>query len=210
MPRIYDISRTISTRLAVWPGDTPFSFEPNMSLQNGDAVNLNTLTVTAHVGTHTDAPWHTEPVREHPADMPLAPFLGPARVVTVTRQRGGIVPDDLAAYDLNGVERLLIHTWYSDQPDETFNPAFVYPTVALIDWLAGRGVKLLGVDMPTVDAYGDPDLPGHHRLQQHGIVNLENLLLRDVPDGEYELIALPLKIDEICGSPVRAILRAID
>lgn len=209
MAACYDISRTLSATLAVWPGDTQFSFEQVMDQSQGDMVNLTTLTLTAHAGTHIDAPWHTEPQRIHPADMALEPFIGPAMVVSISRERGGITPTDVAGHDLQGVRRLLLHTVYSDVPDDCFKTDFPYPTVELIDWLADRGVILLGVDVPTVDPFNSKTLDGHHRLFARGMVNIENLLLRDVPDGRYELIALPLKLAGVCGSPVRAVLREL-
>ncbi len=209
MPRIYDVSRTISPTLAVWPGDEPFSAERQLDLARGDRVNLTRLSFSPHVGTHMDAPWHTEPVERHPADLPVDIYLGPARVVSVPRRAGAITPADLGEIALAGVPRLLIHTWYSDQTDEQWSPDFVYPSVELIDWLAEQGVILLGLDSPSVDAFTSADLPGHHRLAHHGIANLENLCLKGVPDGLYELIALPLKLAGVCGSPVRAVLREL-
>lgn len=206
---IYDISRTIAPTLAVWPGDTPFSLVQQTSLSAGDGVNLTAITLTAHAGTHMDAPWHTEPRPVHPADMPLEPFIGPARVIGVSRMHGGIIPDDLGPVDLSGTPRVLLRTWYSDLPDDCFQTDFPYPTVALIDYLAGQGVRLLGVDVPTVDPFESESLDGHHRLFALGMVNLENLCLRGVPDGVYELVALPLKLAGTCGSPVRAILRTV-
>jgi arylformamidase len=211
MPALYDISRTLSPALAVWPGDTPFSAAQQLYLEAGDAVNLTVLTMTLHAGTHMDAPWHTEPRKIHPADLDLTPYLGPARVVTVARRAGGILPEDLAGTDLTGVTRLLLHTWYSDDvPDERFDDGFPYTTPELMDWLADQGVILLGVDMPSVDGFGNPVLPAHHRQFARGLLNLENLFLRGVPDGDYELIALPLKIAGVCGSPVRAVLRTLE
>jgi len=207
MPRIYDISRTISPKLVVWPGDSPFSAEQVMSKTNGESVNLFTLKLSAHTGTHADAPYHYAETGQHPADLPIEKYVGPAHVATITRKSGGIVPADFAGHDLTGMRRLLIHTWVSDLPDDQWPEDFPYPTVELIDWLAAHGVVLMGVDMPSVDAFDSQTLPGHHELLKHGIVNLETLLLRDVPDGVYELIALPLKIAGVCGSPVRAVLR---
>ncbi len=207
MTDIYDISRTLSPTLAVWPGDTPFSLRQNLSLAGGDGVNLTTLTLSAHAGTHLDAPWHVMAGGAHPADLPLEPFIGRAHVVTVERTAGGIVPADLAGHDWSGGQRLLIHTWYSDVPDDRFVPDFPYPTLELIEWLAARGLVLLGVDTPTVDSFDSEALEGHRRLFERGIYNLEMLALAGVPDGVYELIALPLKIAGGCGSPVRAILR---
>lgn len=210
MPHIYDISRTITPHLAVWPGDSPFSFEQILHITQGSSVNLTTLTLSAHTGTHADAPYHYRQAGEHPAQLPLHQYVGSAHIVTLTRQRGGIVPADFDGHDLTGLERLLIHTWVSDLPDDRWPDDFPYPTVDLIDWLAARGVVLLGVDMPSVDSFDSKTLDCHHRLYQHGIVNLETLCLRGVPDGVYQLVALPLKIDGVCGSPVRAVLLAND
>lgn len=208
MARLYDITRTLSPTLAVWPDDTPFSFQQVLDLRRGDSVNLTTLTLSAHAGTHTDAPWHIIPEGAHPADLPLEPYLGPARVVSIARRQGGMVPADFAAHDLTGVQRLLIRTWVSDLPDEVWPDDFPYPSVELIDWLAAQGLILLGVDVPSMDAFDSHNLPGHRCLLQHGIYWLETLCLRGVPDGLYELIALPLKIAGVCGSPVRAVLRS--
>jgi arylformamidase len=208
MTRIYDISRTISPGLAVWPGDTPFSFKQVLNKQAGHSVNLTTLTLSAHTGTHADAPWHYLETGEHPADLLLEKYVGPAHVASIPRLHGGIVPADFAGQNLEGMQRLLVHTWVSDSPDDQWPDDFPYPTVELIDWLAAQGVVLFGVDMPSVDRFDDDKLPCHQRLYQHGIVNLETLRLSGVPDGVYELVALPLKIAGVCGSPVRAILRA--
>ncbi|NDJ35505.1 MAG: arylformamidase [Chloroflexi bacterium] len=206
---IYDITRRIQPKLAVWPGDTPFSFEHVTRKSEGSAINLTTLTLSAHTGTHADAPYHYADDGAHPADLPLEKYIGPAHVATIERREGGIVPADFEGHDLSGLQRLLIHTWVSEGPDEVWPENFPYPTVALIDWLAEQGAVLLGVDMPSVDDFTSKTLECHHRLRQHGIVNLETLKFAGVPDGRYELIALPLKLDGVCGSPVRAILRAI-
>lgn len=208
-PHLYDITRTISPTLAVWPGDAAFSAAHVLRKREGASVNLTTLTLSAHTGSHADAPYHYADEGAHPAGLALDPYLGPAHVVTIAREHGGIVPGDLAGHGLDAVQRLLIHTWVSDLPDHQWPDDFPYPTVELIDWLAVRGVCLLGMDSPSVDRFDSTDLPGHHRLRHHGIANLESLRLAGVPDGRYELIALPLKIDGVCGSPVRAVLRPL-
>jgi len=204
---LYDISRTLSPSLAVWPGDRPFSYEHVLRLSDGAAVNLTTLTLSPHSGSHADAPYHTADDGPHPAELPLDRYIGPAHVITIPRRHGGIVPADLDGHDLAGMERLLIHTWVSDLPDGAWPDDFPYPTVELADWLAARGGVLLGLDSPSMDAFDSHDLPCHHRLREHGIVNLETLCLAGIPDGVYELIAFPLKLAGVCGSPVRAVLR---
>ena len=210
MASLYDISRTIAPTLAVWPGDTPFSSIHTLRKAEGASVNLTTITLSPHTGSHADAPYHFNDGDLHPADMPLEPFLGPTHVVTVQRRHGGITPQDLPIHDLHGVQRLLLHTWVSDVPDDKWPQDFPYPTVELVDWLADRGGVLLGVDSPSVDSFDSRELPCHHRLRQRGLFHLETLRLVQVPDGVYELIALPLKLAHTCGSPVRAVLRSLD
>ena len=207
---IYDITRTVSTRTAVWPGDTPFSKQFVFRLDEGKSVNLTTLTFSPHTGSHADAYYHYDVDGAYPAGMPLDSYIGPARVVTVVRRDGPLRPDDFAQVDLAGTRRLLIHSHVSDLEDDRWPEEFPYLSVELIEWLARLGVVLIGLDSPSVDAFTSTDLPCHHALRRVNMVNLEILYLRDVPDGLYELIALPLKLDGVCGSPVRAILRTLD
>jgi len=206
---IYDISRTISTRIAVWPGDQPFQFHHNLQLQKGDSVNLTTMTLSPHTGTHADAYYHYQADAAHPSNMPLHAFIGPAAVVHVTKTDGPLYPDDFAHYNPDTIGRLLIRSHVSNLPDDFWPEQFPYLSIELVDWLAERNVVLIGMDSPSVDALESTELPCHHALHQHDMVNLESLCLKEVPDGTYELIALPLKLDQVCGSPVRAILRSL-
>jgi arylformamidase len=208
-PVLYDITRRVSPQLAVWPGDTPFQIELTGRIADGSSVNITRLTFSPHIGTHADAVFHVVEDGPDVAALPLEKFIGPAQLVTVTRRHGGIVPEDLDTDALAGVQRLLIRTWVSDLPETEWPDGYPYPTVELADWLAAQGGVLLGLDSPSMDAFDSTDLPCHHRLVEHGIVNLENLRLAGVPDGRYELIALPLKLAGACGSPVRAVLRAL-
>ena len=173
-------------------------------------MNLMTLTMSAHTGSHADAYFHYETEGEHPANMPLDAYVGRAKVVTVDKRDGALSPDDFSHMDLAGAERLLIHSHVSDLPDDKWAETIPYLSVELIDWLAEMNFRLIGLDSPSVDAFNSKELPCHHALYRHGIVNLEHLMLKDVPDGDYELIALPLKLDLACGSPVRAVLRTLD
>lgn len=205
-----DITRRISSRTAIWPGDAPLAVAHQLRLDAGDSVNLTTLTMSPHTGTHADAYYHYVADGDHPAQMPLTAYIGPARVVSVTREDGPLMPSDFAHTTLEGVERLLIHSHVSSLPDDMWPVRFPYLSLSLIAWLAGLGVKLIGLDSPSVDAFDSTDLPCHHALHTAGMVNLELLNLNDVPDGDYELIALPLRLDHACGSPVRAVLRPLD
>ena len=204
---IYDISRPITPDLAVWPGDTPFDKQSVMSIVDGDSVNLTTLTMSSHLGTHVDASYHFAADGSPLEQVALEPFIGPATVVTITKEAGELTPADFPGLDWSHVERLLIHSSASAKPLDKFTTEFVYPSPQLADWLAAHDVLLFGTDAPSVDHMNSQEMPGHHALHRNGINIMEGLLLNGVPDGTYELIALPLKIVGGDGSPVRAILR---
>lgn len=206
---IYDITRPVTPNLHVWPGDTNYSVKPLVKIAEGGSVNLVTLEISAHTGTHADAYYHYEAEGEHPIDMPLNHYVGRAKVVTVSRRDGGLLPSDFAHVDLTGAERLLIHSHVSDLPDDQWPTEFPYLSVELIEWLHGLGIVLIGLDSPSVDDFNSKELLCHHALNRYRMVNIETLQLRGVPDGDYELVALPLKLDLACASPVRAILRAL-
>lgn len=206
---IYDITRTVRPDTAVWPGDSSYSIQTGLSLESGASVNLVTATLSPHTGTHADAYFHYEPQGLHPASMPLDAYIGRARVITVDKRHGALLPEDFVDKNLRGGERLLIRSHVSHLPDHQWASEFPWLSVELIAYLAGLEYRLIGLDSPSVDDFDSKTLPCHHALHQHGIVNLECLMLRDVPDGDYELIALPLKLDLACASPVRAILRSI-
>lgn len=180
-----------------------------MRMEDGEAVNLTTLHLTAHCGSHADAYFHYEANGTHPAGMPINAYIGPVHLVTVQKIDGPLYPADFDHVNLDHIERLLIHSHVSDLSDQEWAEKFPYLSTDLIAWLAAKGCLLIGLDSPSVDDFNSKDLPCHHSLYNHGIVNLESLYLRDVPDGQYELIALPLKLDAACGSPVRAILRTL-
>ncbi len=205
---IYDITRTVAPTTAVFPGDTTFSAERKWRIEDGVPVNLTKIITTPHVGTHADAYFHVSTTGAHPLDMPLEAYIGRARVITVDKRQGAITRADLEPFALAHAERVLIHTWVSELPDNEWARNHPYLAPDVIGWLAGLGVVLIGVDFASVDDQASATLPTHKALITHGMVNLELLALNGVPDGEYELIALPLKLDQACGSPVRAILRA--
>lgn len=206
---LYDITRLVSPITHVWPGDTPYSAAHVLRLDEGQSVNLTTLTLSAHTGTHADAYYHYIAGGDHPATMPLGAYVGRASAVTVGRRDGPLARADFGHVNLESAERLLIHSWVSDLDDQEWPDTFPYLSVELVDWLASLEIRLIGLDSPSVDAFDSKTLPCHHALWERRIVNLESLLLRDVPDGSYDLVALPLKLDHACGSPVRAILRTL-
>lgn len=206
---IYDISRPVNADTAVWPGDQPFRLRHSMRLADGDAVNLTAMDATLHLGTHVDAWYHCADDGASAADMPLAACIGPARVITLARKSGPVAPAELAPGSLDGVQRLLLRTQVSELDADVWPEDWPWPGAALIEALAAAGLLLLGLDSPSVDAGDSQTLPGHQALRRHGIVTIESLWLRDVPDGDYELVALPLRLEGACASPVRAVLRAL-
>jgi arylformamidase len=204
---LYDITLPMDARIAEWPGDTRFALARVATLEDGHSVNLSGLTVSPHTGSHVDAPFHFLPHGETVDALPLAAFLGPALVADL-RGREKITIADLAGCDFAGTPRLLLKT--GGWPDPAQFPKAI-PVLApeVPAWLGARGVRLLGVDLPSVDQIEDKALPNHKALAAAGIHILESLTLAAVPAGRYELIALPLKITGADAAPVRALLRTI-
>lgn len=208
--RFYDISRTLFAGMSVWPGDPAFELHQMGSLAEGAPVNVTSLALAAHTGTHVDAPYHFTEDGATLEQVDLAPYWGLAQVVTVSKESGPLFPADFAGYDLGRAPRLLVHSAASAGDPRVFPPAFVHPSPELADRLGEVGVVLYGADAPSMDAQDSKELSGHHGLQRNGILILEGLDLTDVPDGLYELAAFPLKILGGDGSPVRAVLRTLD
>ena len=204
-PRIIDISLPLDETLAGWPGDTPYRFTLAWSRALGATVNVGRVESSIHAGTHVDAPFHFHDAAPTVEALGLAPFLGPAVVVDVTG-RSPIQIGDIEAAPLEAAPRLLLRT--GGWPDHSRFPESI-PTLApdVPAYLHGRGVLLIGFDLPSVDAIDSKDLPIHHALGSFGIAILEGLDLGNVRPGTYELIALPLKLAGADGSPVRAVLR---
>jgi len=205
--KIYDITRMINPSLAVWPGDTPFSSRTTVTISQGASINLATLTLSSHTGSHADAPYHFNHDDLTIEKAPLAAYIGPATLVTVQREEGPLSPADFPGLDWAGVERLLVHSSASAKPAHEFPTRFIYPSTELADFMGQYGIVLFGSDAPSMDDMNSKSLPGHKALRRNGIAILEGLDFTAVPDGRYELIALPLKIEGADGSPVRAILR---
>jgi arylformamidase len=183
--------------------------QTTLSLNEGESVNLTTLTLSAHTGSHIDAPYHFQQEGKTVEALPLETYWGPAQVVSVAQQEGALLPEALTAYDLSRAPRLLVRTASSEKDPREFSRAFVYPAPELAAFLHEQGIILYGCDAPSMDSVESKTLPGHHALQAHGIAILEALDLSRVEDGLYELVALPLKIAGGDGSPVRAALRTL-
>jgi arylformamidase len=210
LPKFIDISRRLEKGTAVWPEDTPFELENVLSLDLGDTVNLTTIHFSAHTGTHIDAPFHFAEKGSTIEQMELGRFWGRAQVVTTIKENGPLHPEDFDSYDLTLTSRLLVRSKASQHPQSLFPEAYVYPGLRLADYLGEKGIILLGSDGPSMDHQYSETLEGHQALLRNDIAILEWLDLSAVSDGIYELVALPLRIVQGDGSPVRAVLRTID
>jgi arylformamidase len=208
--KIIDISRPISSRTAVFPGDTPFSHKIEMAMPD-DICNLSSFTMSPHLGTHADSPIHVHGKmcgeNETAGQMPLDPFIGPALVVDLSPINGPIFLDLLKSVLPDVVpQRVLFKTAKEIHFDVYGGPAYIEAEV--VEFLAERGVKLLGIDTPSVDRGDSVKLETHQKILQHGMYCLESLDLTGAESRIYFLVALPLKFMELESSPVRAILLA--
>jgi arylformamidase len=207
---IYDISRTLEEKLAVWPGDKKFRYRWGARISRGHSCNVSSIRLSVHAGTHLDAPYHFDDKGKDMGSVSLAPCLGPARVVDVPREHPVISAAFLEGLDWNLVERVLFRTRASDLEADRFDRDFVSLAQDGAEFLARRGLQLVGTDAPSVEAFGCKSLLCHKTLYGGGVAILEGVRLAGVPPGDYELICLPLKLAGLDGSPVRAILRTLD
>ncbi len=204
---LYDISPLITTDLGVWPGDTPMSREVLLDMNKGDNLTLSTLHATVHLGAHADAPSHYGRAAAAIADRPLDLYIGSCQVMRVHVGRAGRLSDAQLTGPVKA-ERVLFATGTFPDP-RNWNNDFASLEPRLIDQLNEWGVRLVGIDTPSIDLFDSKTLPAHHAILRHDMAILEGLVLTDVPDGIYELIALPLKLAGFDASPVRAVLRTL-
>ncbi len=203
--RIWDISPPVSPDSPLFPGDRAYTQSWTATIAPGCPVNLSAITMSPHIGAHADAPLHYGPGGATSGELDLEPYLGPCRVIDAVGAGPLVRPADLehAAHSLPA--RVLVRTCRS--APTTWSADFASFAPEAIDWLAVRGVRLVGIDSQSVDPAASKDLPSHHRLLANDMRVLENLVLDDVDAGDYELIALPLKLMLADASPVRAVLR---
>lgn len=204
--KYYDISPTINSKLAVFPGDTPFGLERLMDMQKGDHLSLSRYQMTAHLGAHADAPSHYHVTGEPIAARNLSYYLGPCHVLDATDapRKSRLHQEQLTECSFQ-FPRVLFKTHSFPDPYD-WNNDFVALAPELINFLARKKVRLVGLDTPSVDLADSQDLPAHQAIHQANMAILEGLELSEVPAGDYTLIALPLKIEAGEASPVRAIL----
>lgn len=207
-PRIWDISPTVYDASPVFPGDQPFRADWTFRIGPGCPVNVARLTLSPHTGAHADAPLHYAEGGVAAGDLDLAPYLGRCRVVHAVGARPVVTWDEVAAAVGDAPPpRVLVRT-YDRQPDD-WDDGFAGLDAGLVDALAERGVRLVGVDTASLDPADSKTLDAHHAAARGDVRILENLLLDEVAAGDYELIALPLKLATADAAPVRAVLREL-
>ncbi|MEZ5646821.1 MAG: cyclase family protein [Burkholderiaceae bacterium] len=234
MKKLWDISPPVHAGAPVFPGDTAYHQQWSASIGPGCPVNVSAITLSPHVGAHADAPLHYDPAGAAIGKLSLETFLGPCRVIHAMAC-GPLVRPEHIAHAVGGSPpglpqgesaprggsdrrggggwgplppRVLVRV-YARMPQDRFDealPAFAPETV---EWLADQGVLLIGIDSASIDPASSKTLDSHQVIRRRGMRVLENLLLDDVPEGDYELIALPLKLTTADASPVRAVLRSL-
>lgn len=205
MSRIHDISPRVTPEIAVFPGDVPFSRQVSMAFDRGDTLGLSSITSTLHLGAHADAPSHYHPEGVGIDAVDLGVYLGPCRLVRARAPAGARIRREHLVDLALDAPRLLISTGSFPDPD-SWRDDFQSLDPGLVDELADAGVRLVGIDTPSVDPADSKDLPTHARLHARGVANLEGLVLEHVPPGRYTLVALPLRLVGADASPLRAVL----
>jgi len=207
MKKLWDISPPIAPDSPLFPGDTAYTQQWTATLAPGCPVNLSAITMSPHIGAHADAPLHYAAGAPTIGQVDLAPYLGPCRVIHAI-DCGPLVRPAHLAHAVDALPpRVLVRT--CRQAPTAWASAFSAFAPETIAWLAGLGVRLIGIDSQSVDPADSKSLPSHQLLLRHDLRVLENLVLDEVAAGDYELIALPLKLTHADASPVRAVLREL-
>lgn len=203
--KIIDISPVINNNIAVFPGDTKFQRDELLSFENGHNLVLSSVKTTVHLGAHTDAPSHYHPEGKTIEKVDLNTYIGPCQVIEIKNQAPRLKIEDL---EINGeiqCERVLVKTNSFPNP-YLWNNDFCAFSPELIEYFAKKGVKLIGIDTPSVDPADDKELLSHNTIYKNNMAILEGIVLTNVKPGLYELLALPLPIEGCDASPVRAVL----
>ena len=208
MKKLWDISPPVHAGTPVFPGDTAFTQRWVATIGPGGPVNVSAVTLSPHLGAHADAPLHYDADGAAIGALDLQAFIGPCRVVHAIGC-GPLVRPEHLAHAMDGLPARVLVRVYERMPQDRFDTALPAFAPETLTGLADRGVVLVGIDSASVDPSESKTLPSHQVLRQHGLRVLENLLLDEVPEGDYELIALPLRLTTADASPVRAVLREL-
>ena len=207
MPRLWDLSPGVLPGSPLFPGDQAYEQRWTATLSPACPVNLSAITMSPHIGAHADAPLHYAHGAPTIGEVGLEPYLGRCRVVHAIGCGPLVQPHHLEHAAAGLPPRVLVRT--CEHAPTAWSAEFSAFAPQSIEWLARHGVLLVGIDSQSVDPADSKDLPSHQQLFKYGLRVLENLVLDDVAEGDYELIALPLKLMIADASPVRAVLRAL-
>jgi arylformamidase len=207
--KLYDITLTISESIITWPRDPKVSIQKTRLISKGNSCNVSELKFGSHCGTHIDAPYHFEENGIKIDQIPPDYLIGDVTVFNI-KNKEKIDLEDIKSLKLKDINRVIfktINSTYWKLPE--FKSDFVYLTKEAAQYLVDSSIKLVGIDYLSIEKYGNKGADTHHTLLKKGIVVIEGLDLSEVEAGNYELIALPLKIKDCDGSPARVILRSI-
>lgn len=206
--RIWDITQVLRPGMPLWPGEPPLTVRRTASIGEQCPVNVGALDAPLHAGTHADAPFHYHAEGAASADCDLTPYMGRCVVVDARHAGDQIDLDDIDWAAIGSAERVIFRT-YDRFPADRWDSNFTAIAPQVIARLRQGGVHLVGTDAPSLDPEKSKTMDAHSEVLAGDMRILEGLVLDDVPPGEYELIALPLRIAGADASPVRAILREI-
>ena len=205
---LWDISPPVAVGTPVWPGDTPVAIDRVWTMEAGSPVNVARLTLSPHTGAHADAPLHYDEAGAPIGAVSLTPYLGACRVIHCIGAAPVVTPAQVAGQLEDVPPRVLLRT-YEHAPLDAWDEAFCALAPETLDLLAQHGVMLIGIDTPSLDPQASKTMDAHQRVRAHRMAILEGLVLDEIEPGDYELIALPLKLTTLDASPVRAVLRAL-
>ena len=201
---LIDISPKVSTRIGVWPGDSAYRRIVHLDLEKGDNIGLSRIETTTHLGAHADAPNHYRAGLCGIDERDLSFYFGECQVVSVLLDRGQRIGPQHVREKIRAT-RILFRTLSFPDP-EHWNADFCSLSAGLVHWLSEQGVRLVGIDTPSIDLQDDPLLESHQAVADHDMAILEGLVLEHVDPGNYTLVAMPLRLEGADASPVRAVL----
>ncbi|WP_404408518.1 arylformamidase [Jeotgalibacillus malaysiensis] len=204
--KLIDITMSLSSGTPNWPGDTPFHYEVAWPMEESGSVNVGKIEASTHIGTHIDAPFHYDNKGKKTDELELNRYFSKAVVVDCTGLSE--ITSEHIQFDEKGVTAVLFKTAAWTNRDE-FPEKIPVLNESVPAYLKGKGINLIGVDLPSVDHLESKTLPVHRALYEQDINILEGIVLDEVEEGHYQLIALPLKIKGGDGSPVRAVLVSV-
>jgi len=208
-----DISAPLDPAITpTYPGDTPPRFTFLKSFTARDKVTLSSYVMTAHAGTHVDAPLHFVANGEPIDQVPLTTLMGRTRVIDCSPDATAIDAAELNKHGWRGAKRILFRTRNSRNSwmvDPKFHEDFTYIAPDTAQLMADSGVELVGIDYLSAEKFGASEARTHQILLGRNIPIIEGLDLRGIKPGDYDLIVLPLRVVGHEAAPARALLRPL-